>query len=325
MEPDVLRRVALLVDQSTRVACCMASRRVHAELLRPGAWPSVAVYACTPEALAFLEKVECTDLIVSCREMRAVATFLESVTAPLRKLSVVVRGQRAVFPRAWTLGSVVAKFPNLEELAVRCGAVPRASGLVFPHSMPRLRSLCITEDASPARLEVYIRDAGMLALEDVCMRVSTSDVLACIPSLPRLRFVRYHADDETYEDACFEGSWLSGMDLHVSSDVEWTYLASALDRAHSIQRLTLTSSVDLEFHKPLRVRDLVIRASRNDMTVELTLAASRVLASLAIVDAGGDGWAVRFVECGSWDKFLLFTKNTDMYIGRWGTNVTVEF
>ena len=325
MDPDVLRRVVSLVDQGTRVACCLASHRLRAEMMRPGCWPTVVVYACTRDASDFVGRVGCTDLLVSCREVRVVETFLESVHAPLRKLSVTVRGERAVFPRACALGSVVARFPNLEVLVVECGKVSRASGLVFPHAMPRLRSLRVTEDTTPARLEVYIRDACMEALEEACMRVATSDILACIPSLPRLRFLRYHAGDDSFEDACFEGSCLSSVDLHVCTEVEWTYLASALGRARSIRQLTLTCSSDLEFHAPLPVRDVIIRATKSDMTLQFTLSAIRVLASLAIVDAGGDGWAVRFVECGSWDRFLMFTKNTEIYIGRWGGNVTIEF
>lgn len=326
MEPDVFRRVASMVDQGTRVACCMASRRLHAELVKPGGWPSVAVYACTPRAVLFIEAVECTDLSVSCPDVRVVEAFLDSLNAPLRRLVVSVRGSRVLFPRACGLGSSVARFPRLEDLVIECGHLPRAlCGLVFPVALPALRSLRVTEDTIPARLEVYLRGAGMAALEDVCLRVSTCDVLSCLPSLPRLRFLKYHASRDKYEDACFEDARLCSVDLHVSSDVGWTYLVSALARARYINQLTITSSTDLDFQAPLEVRDMVIRATKSDMTVQFTLTSARVLTSLAVVDAGGDGWVVRFTECGTWDRFLLFTKNTDMYIGRWGSNVTVEF
>ena len=327
MNTAVLRSVLRLVDQSTRVTCCRSSKKLCETLKEPGLWPSVIVHKPTQGAAEFIGKVQSTTVTVLATNVTEVESFFESLNAPLTRVCIAI-GEPSLFPRSCRLGQAIARFQDLEELIIECGTVRRTTGIVFDTDMPKLRVLRVTEESASRRVEVYFQ-AKFPDLDDVYLRVFTSDVLACMrTTMPSLCHLRYEAESDLYEDANMEGITLAAVQVHTGNSVAWTYLSSALARASAIRRLTLVcSDASLHIDNSLPVRDLCVRvAGKVSTSVVVTLNSARVLESLVVLHAGGgEGWTVRFVECGSWERFLAFLRNTEVYVGRWGAHVTIEF
>jgi len=327
MDPDVLRRVLVLIDQPTLVTCCLASKVLHKTLTRPGVWKCATVHKPSAAAAACISTLQSTYVTVVCSDVCGVEEFMRELDAPVRRLSVSLYPEPDKVPRSCQIGTLAARFAStLEELVIEWGSIPFAVGLVFEESLPHLHELRVIEEGPDPlrRVEVYFH-AEMPRLRNVHLRVMTSDILAHTPRMKSLKHVRYESGDELYEDSTLEGVSLDSLYLNAGSRVEWTYLSSAIARAASIKQLTLLCSCPFELDTRLPVRDMCLRVTQSTSLV-LSLTAARAMESLVVLNSGScNGWTVRFTECGSWDRFMMFLKNTDVYVGRYGVEVTVEF
>ena len=327
MDLDVLRRVLSLVDQPTLVACCLASKSLHKELTSPGVWKFARVHKPSASAAAAVSLLQSTSVTVVCSDVTCIEEFLRELIAPVCRMSISIYPEPDKVPRSCQIGTLAGRFaPTLEELTIEWGSLPFPLGLVFEEALPHLRELRVIEEGPDPlrRVEVYFH-AEMPKVKNVQLRVMTSDILAHVTSMKSLKNVRYESTDELYEDSNLEGVSLDTLYLNAGSEVEWTYLSSAIARAASIKQLTLLCGSPFELDARLPVRDMCLRVTQSTSLV-VSMMAARGMESLVVLNSGStDGWTVRFTECGSWDRFTMFLKNTEVYVGRWGVKVTIEF
>lgn len=299
LSPTALASVLCRVDQPTRVSCALASKELHAALCKPGAggfWGQVQVYAPTECAARFVELINAHDILIRADNLQAVERFMEGLdrSVPMSYVSVVVGSTCGV---TW-LARALRGLPVIE-LLVSCHGV-EAAGIIFDVEMPRLRRLEIYD--SSRNIEVYFQ-VPLPELRELSLRVAASNALTLEAPL---HAVTHDVQDESYEDARFDNEHYHSLSFRVCSDVCWTYLSAALQKARSIGELVLKCSTAIDIDTALPVQELCIRPDP-DVHITFSLPCVRGLRSLRVTDG-----SVSFVNCGTWDSFLRFTHNTEV-------------
>lgn len=341
LSADVVRRIASCVDQPTRVACCLATKAMHAALMHPVAWRRAVVYRLDEHAERFLCVARPRVLHIVCDDVRAVERFLESLIARgMRDVVTVLRLSlgRATMPRACTLMDCVSDFTALVDLSIECEDLPCAACLAFPTTcagLQSLQSLAITEHVSdaavhvsdaasapPARkLEVYVGDARLPELAEVSLRVATSDIMAQAWRLPALRVLSYWCDAETYEDARLDGARLSLVSVNVPTQHALEWLMAAVGMARHVDTLMLRCYDDCEVTTYVPVVNLHVKLFQRATEVCVLHPVVRCLESVTIEHAcpASQEWTARFVSVGSWHNFQHWAQRTDLRVGHNGS------
>lgn len=325
LSPPLLRRVGSLLDQRTRVACCVGSARLGEALADPAVWRRITVHAPGPDALAHVRRVRPEVLHLSGVDVGAAERFVEQLAEDAAARSAVRALRVTVVPGCSLVRSsllpTLAEFPELRELVLEFGGLAEPGCLAFSadEPLPCLEYLRIVDDGQPRRLEVYFAGVLLPQLREVHLRVATSDVLAHVPRLPRLRVVRYGAERESYEDADLGGANLDALSLDVRDPMAMHFLEVAVGAARRVERLQLTCFCDVEYDADVGgLRHLTIRARPPSTSARVAYWSVRRVGSLT-VEAG----RVRFVGCGSFNNFMLWTQRTLLFVASEG-EVTVD-
>ena len=331
----VLRRILCLASQPTKVACCLASKSLSRAVMHPSVWTGAATVVYTPDshALEFLGLVQPVHVHLWESDVDRVEWFLDGMIS--RGLHLVVRRLElalghTTFRRRHALIDCIAEFVELESVQIRCDSVSHMACMAFPNGckLPKLRILSIVESVAGARkLEVYFDDADLPQLQEVDLRVFTSDIMAQVWRLDSLRSISYSCGMEGFEDARLDGAMLSHLSLNVASSKVFDRLVPALAKVRHVDSLTLTCDADdilLDTH--LAVKNLCIEVTDPEALVSIVHAVVRCMSSVTIRATGyalerpsAHGWTVRFVGTGSWHNFHLWMLRTALTIGQAGT------
>lgn len=323
LSDEVLRKIAVGVDQRTRVACCLACHRLYRALHHPSVWAHARVYAPDTHAVRWLRCMRTAVLRVTCSNAYTLVWFIyalhpDSVTA----LSIVL--ERASLPISISMMACIARLSELEHLAIVCNPT-HAGCLVFSEEdgvFQKLRSVDIKDTSDARCLEVYFHNAVLPALEEVHLEVRTSDV-ACSPSrcFPALRSLTYRGSHESYEDAGFDGLRVNSLELDVRTEGAMEFLKVALSAARSIQKLTLRCYVDIHLDTYVDARHVCIETRRNNLTATVVHAVMRSVGALTVRGDPSHTWTVRFMGAGSWHNFRAWLDRVDFNVGLGGTVV----
>lgn len=332
LSPAVLRRVAALLDQDTRVSACVGSERLAEALAHPSAWRRTVVHAPTPQALQFVCRVRPEVLHLVDAEVRRAEWFLEQLLE-----AGAHRGVRGLYVSLAPCGSLaastllptIAEFPALRELTLEFESVSRPACLAFPEGCEGLRDLTylrVTERPgraeAPRHLEVYLADAELPALQEVHLRVATSDVLAHVSRFPLLRVVRYGAERESFEDADLEGATLDTLAVDVRDAAAMHFLAVALESAGRVDRVQLTCHSDVCFDASAPLRHLAIRLRAPASELDVAYPAVRRASSVTVeADASLRRYTLRFSGTGSCHNFLEWTQRALLHVSSEGVVV----
>lgn len=333
LSPALLRRVLRRADQATKVACCLASKRLCEALAHGDAWHGATVHTLDSHAHEFLGRVRVADLTLVCSDVPLVEWFLDGLIAQglhTSLVSLTLSLGSVSFPRHTSVMSCISEFTGLVHLAVECGCVSRPACLAFPSDhtgLRRLRTVRVTEHATPRKVEVYFDAAQLPLLEEVCVSACTCDILAQAWRLPSLRVVSYSGEVEAYEDSRLGDTRLASLSLDVTTPASHANLMAALSRAGYIDKLTLVCEGDVCLDTHIPARHLHLRLLDPDADLDLEYACVRCLSSLRIEAAEemptGGGWHVRIRGVGSWQNFQTWLGRTTVHIGHEGT-VTME-
>lgn len=324
---SVLRRVAAMMDQSSRVACCMACKALEEALRHPAAWPRATVYKPDGIAEEYVSSVGVKELHIVWNDARDVERFLDSLAS--RGMHSTITSLRlsmghANFGRASTLLHSISDFAALVDLNIECEDVPQPACLAFPRGqfagLQRLHSLRVAEHASndgTRKLEVYFDDARLPSLAEINIRVATSDIVAQVHRLPALRVLNYWCERETYEDASLDGARLTLLAVNALSPNSLDYLMCALSRARQVDTLLVRCFADVSLQTYIPIENLHVKLFDPASEVTIVHPVVRCLESVTI-EHSGDGikdWTVRFVSTGSWHNFERWLKRTDFIVG----------
>ena len=322
----VLRRVVRHADQATRVACALSCRHANLALRHAGVWDSVTVYKPGVKALVFLRATQCRSMRVPATDGYRLTWFLESCLSfglheTLRSVYVALRG---AIPTGCSLLEPLSAFPYLRDLVVECEEVPLMGCLVFPQNfsgLRDLRTLRIVDCTLPHRnVEVYFHGATFPSLQKVCVKAVTSDVLSSISSSYLVREVVYMSDRETFEDACLDGVCLDRLHLTIgTSSDDLGFLMTQLARARRIHRLLLECGSDVKLDAHMNCGHVALFLTDGARRAEVTYAALRGMASLAVDAVSDDGsWQLALTGTGSWHNFRMWLKHSDLHVGLGG-------
>lgn len=322
LPPDLLRRVVAKADQATRVACCVASKKLRHVLVHPVVWKNTSVYTIDDGVVDFLSRVTPEWLCICSTDVARLEWLLDGllcggVHITLRWLAIHL--VNVCFPRPCTLAETLGEFPELTTLIIDMHGVREPACLAFsPDSsgLRKLQSLYVLEKIEP-KMEVYLHDAHLPALERVVLQVATSDVLAHCRRFPGLRHVAYDSRAETYEDANLTHSRLSCMRVNVRDERALTYLVAALARARTLERLVLFLHGDMCLDEHVNARNVHLRLLPGVRRVELEYGAISDAWSLEV--KSDDPFEVVFHGMGSWDTFVRWSRLTRLTIAAGGT------
>jgi hypothetical protein len=288
------------------------------------------VYSLDEHAADFLAKVSCEDITIVSSDVHRIESFLDGMIARgmqfVKSLTMAMETIDA-FPMCHTLMHAVVEFGELENLTMFIGPTCQASACItFPSVMPKLRCLRILEDrnAPSRRLEVYFDDAKFPVLHTIELAVHTSDVLAHARTFHNLKRLLYRSDVEAFEDMCIDGMQLSELAVEAATERAGETLITALAKAHSIDKLVVTTWDDMCLDLRIPAKHMCIVCADSDIEIDIVFSVARAWTTLRI-EAGetSDSWAVRFTGVGSWSQFWLQTHETDMHFSMEGT-VSVE-
>ena len=321
LSADVLRCILAKTDQATRVAACASARKVFDAAAHPSVWRRTTVYALSSAALAYLRRVRPETVHLVHHDIRAVESFLEGMraqglAASVTAMRVDVSGAAKV-PCACALLSYVAEFEKLEDLDIRLDSVPKPTCLAFSPgaALPRLRTLRIKDTSSPRRLEVYLVDARLPALESVHVEAATCDVLARVPEYPGLKHIKYFAEDETFEDANLDGARLELLDVDVRDTLAMHFLGTQLTRARYIEHVYMSLYADVRFDAFVNTRHLHLHLCKPATEITATYAALRGLGTVIAEAWHNDPFTLQIVDVGSWYTFKTWMQNTALFVG----------
>lgn len=322
ISPAVLQRVVRLVDQRTRVACCVCSKYAYDALLQPGVWRRVTVFKPTEAASRFVHRmgVKAVQLDFANDDVKRLEWFLEALPTHIEALYIAVDDIARVKTSAVT--EWISELSCLRHLTLDSRRVSRPTCLCIP-ALPELYFLRITEHDRPGRLEVYFDDASLPQLEELHLEVCTSDVLAHAKRMRRLRRVTYLSERETFEDAQLEDMRFDAMTVRVASNDAMSFLACELARARHVERLTLVCGYDgvrLEMYIP--ARHLVIKIEESTERLTILFPVVRDTDSLAVHPLelhSRSPWRVRFYMAGSWFNFQRWLQRSTLEVGFEGT------
>lgn len=333
LSPHVLRKVAARAGQDTRVACCVASRRLYDALAHVDVWRQATVFDPSPSALNFLRRVRTQAIELVGDDPRRVEWFLESLVSEGMHVTVdelTVDVSLAGWPRNRAILGCVSEFTELRRLVVRCHGAEKPACLAFPGDAVGLRQLrqLHVSDAGPKRkLEVYLGGASLPSLEDVYVVAATCDVLAHAARCPRLRRVTYLGDKETFEDVEVSGMKLASLMVRVPSALALHYLCCGLSRARFVDQLTLVCQQDTCIETFIDVGHLRICLCRGARAVDIVHAVVRGMDAVTVdsVEAACSTsptpWTLRFTGVGSWHNFQRWLERTTLTLGLEGSLV----
>lgn len=325
ISPSVLQRVARLVDQQTRVACCLCSKYAYDALLQPGVWRRVTVHSPTDAAWRFVHRmgVAAVHLEFENDDVKRLEWFLETLPTHIEALYITLDDI------SWVKTNVVTEWiselTSLRHLTLDCRRVSRPTCICIP-TLPELFFLRVTEHGHPGRLEVYFDDDAQLPqLEQVHLEVHTSDILSHAPRMRRLRSITYLGEKESFEDAQLRDKRLDALMVRVASNDAMEFLTNELARARHVERLTLVCAyegVRVEMYVP--ARHLSIRIEESTEHLAILFPVVRDVDSLSIHPhtlLSHTPWCVRFYSVGSWYNFQRWMQKSTLEVGFEGTVV----
>lgn len=321
LSSEVLRCILAKTDQTTRVAACASARRVFDAAAHPSVWRHTTVYAPNSAALAYLRRVRPETVHLVHHDIRAVESFLDGMRAAGLVASVTALRvdilQAARVPCACALLNYVAEFEKLEDLDILMSDVPKPTCFAFSPgaTLPRLQAIRIRDTSTPRKLEVYLVDAKMPALETVHVEAATCDVLAHVPEYPRLRSVRYHAEDESFEDANLDGARLELLDVDVRDTLAMHFLEVAMAHARYIQHVYLGLHSNMRFQAFVNMRHLEVTLHKRATEVTMAYPALRGLGTVIVEANHSCPFTVQVVDVGSWYTFKTWLLNSALFVG----------
>lgn len=321
LSPEVLRCILAKADQATRVAACASARRVFDAAAHPSVWRRTTVYSPDTAALTYLRRVRPETVHLVHHDARAVESFLEGMRAQGLAASVTALdidiGAAGRLPCACALLDYVAEFERLEELAITLRDVPQPTCLAFGAGcvLPRLRAIKIWDRSATRKLEVYLVDAKLPELRAVDVEAATCDVLARVPEYPRLRSVRYVAQDESFEDANLDGARLEVLDVDVRDTLAMHFLEVALARARYIEHVYLGLRADARFEAFVNTRHVHITLHEPAASVVMAYAALRGLGTVVVEADRDTAFTLRVEGVGSWHTFKSLMQSTALFVG----------
>jgi hypothetical protein len=225
---DVLCHVMKLADQPSRLAAMGACGRLRDAAGAPGVWTEVTMRDLGRSALDFMERHQCPVLRVVSTCPDDAAWFFRKLAAAgvacIRDLTVHLGVVQRV-PSSLLRG--VGSLPGLRRLKIVVDDLDMTSDLFFhqTHQLHDLESLEIVERSSGTKqLNVWFEGTHrrFRNLTTLALDVGLSDVVEGMRHMTKLRRVVYHFEEdeneETYEDAQFEGLDLEYLELDLASD-----------------------------------------------------------------------------------------------------------
>jgi hypothetical protein len=283
LPPEVLYKV-LSEDQTSRVACMLASRGLYRALHTPSVWTSIHFDQLEPRALEFLRFAkECRSLSLAAETADEALWFLEAAaeTCPALGTSLARLQLRVVGggPVPGGLPAALTAFGQLESVAVElAGAEPseaRFSDIPSETRLPSLTSFSWVEAADDVgsracRLSGMSRlTAAAPALADVHVEARSCDLLDSEARPAALRRVTYLGSGEQYEHARLADLNLDELRLHVHPESDRWRLAAELALARRIGKLHLTVDDHFVLLSRVNVEELTIETDALDVCVSL--------------------------------------------------------
>ena len=278
---DLLLKVLGDVDQDTRTqGVFLTSKHLYTASRDPALWRDVRLDDVGPSALAFMTETAtaCEDLLICHSNPDDVGVFLEDlvddeggVASRIETLTIVIDGQCTRVPD-FMLEAVCTGFPALKRLVIHLeGGVEDSNELCFPDvtNLARLRQLVIIEEPradlhdnfEESKVQVIFGDSlkSMPSLERISLTVASSDVMAGVGGLPKLRSLSYTSEFDTYDDVALSDTLeLEYLSLSVHDNSDFAGLLRALADTARIDLLNIRAHSDVTFDVGLPVVSLYV-------------------------------------------------------------------